>query len=134
VHAASLALREEIMQRGFTYPKLYPSPCMVDVDDAFTVDHDGTIYKCVALIGHRELACGDIWRGMGEDWRQAWCVNHWKNEAQCCDCVYLPLCFGGCRAMAFQRDGHMAQVDCQRSLFDATLEPMLLQDLKVRHG
>jgi len=134
VHAASLALREEIMQRGYTYPKLYPSPCMVDVDDAFTVNHDGAIYKCVTLIGHRELACGDIWRGMGEDWRQAWCVDHWKNEVQCCECVYLPLCFGGCRAMAFQRNGHMAQVDCQRSLLDATLEPLLLQDFKIRHG
>jgi uncharacterized protein len=134
IHAASLALRAEIMQRGYTFPKLYPSPCMVDIDDAFTVDHDGTIYKCVTLIGHRGLACGDIRHGMGEDWQQTWCLDHWKKEPQCSECAYLPLCFGGCRAMAFQRNGHMAQVDCQRSMFDAILEPMIQQDLRIRYA
>ncbi len=133
VHAASLVVREEIMRRGYNFPKLSPSPCMVELDDALTVDHDGTIYKCVTLIGHPEFACGDIWRGMAGDWKKAWCVDHWKNEPRCRDCVYLPLCFGGCRAMALQRDGHMAQVDCQRALFDATLEPMIRQDLKYRY-
>ena len=133
VHAASLALREEILRRGYRFPKLAPSPCMVDLDDAFTVDHDGSIYKCVTLIGHPELACGDIWRGMAEDWKTAWCVDHWKDEPQCRACVYLPLCFGGCRYMALQREGSMAGVDCARALYDATLEPMLNQDLKYRY-
>ncbi len=134
VHATSLILREEILQRGYNFPKLSPSPCMVDLDDAFTVDHDGTIYKCVTLIGHPDLACGDIRQGMALGWQESWCLDHWQNEAQCRDCVYLPLCFGGCRAMAFQRDGHMRQVDCQRALFDATLEPMLQQDLRYRYA
>lgn len=134
VHSTSLVLREEILQRGYTFPKLTPSPCMVDLDDAFTVDYDGTIYKCVTLIGHPEFACGDIRQGMAQGWQQTWCLDHWQNETQCNDCVYLPLCFGGCRAMAFQRDGHMARVDCQRALFDATLEPMLHQDLRYRYA
>lgn len=134
VHSTSLVLRQEIMQRGYHFPKLSPSPCMVDIDDACTVDHDGTIYKCVTLIGHQDLACGDIWQGMTQNWQERWHLDHWQDEAQCRDCAYLPLCFGGCRAMAFQRDGHMAQVDCQRLLFDATLEPMLQQDLRYRYG
>jgi uncharacterized protein len=134
VHSTSLILREEIMQRGYSFPKLSPSPCMADLDDAFTVDHDGTIYKCVTLIGHPGLACGDIWQGLSQGWQETYCLDHWQDEAQCGDCVYLPLCFGGCRAMAFQRDGHMQQVDCQRALFDATLEPMLQQDLRYRYA
>jgi hypothetical protein len=36
--------------------------------------------------------------------------------------------------MAFQRNGHMAQVDCQRSMFDAILEPMIQQDLRIRYA
>jgi uncharacterized protein len=134
VHAASLSLREEILQRGYSFPKLSPSPCMVDLDDAFTVDHDGTLYKCVTLIGHPEFACGDIRQGMADGWQQTWCLDHWQDEPGCRDCVYLPLCFGGCRAMAFQRDGHMGRVDCQRTLLDATLEPMLRQDLRYRYA
>ena len=134
VHSTSLILREEILQRGYSFPKLSPSPCMVDLDDAFTVDHDGTIYKCVTLIGHPDLACGDIWHGMADGWQQTWYANRRQDDAQCRDCTYLPLCFGGCRAMAFQRDGHMGRVDCQRALFDATLEPMLQQDLRYRYA
>ncbi len=134
VHSVSLALREEILRRGYTFPKLTPSPCMVDLDDAFTVDHDGAIYKCVTLIGHPELACGDIRHGMTDGWQQTWRLDHWRDEPQCRACKYLPLCFGGCRAMAFQRDGHMGRVDCQRALFDATLEPMLGQDLRYRYS
>ncbi len=134
VHSTSLVLRQEILQRGYRFPKLSPSPCMVDLDDAFTVDHDGTIYKCVTLIGHPDLACGDIWQGLSQDWQETYCLDHWQDEPQCRDCIYLPLCFGGCRAMAFQRDGHMKQVDCQRALFDATLEPMLQQDLRYRYA
>lgn len=134
VHTASLFLREEILRRGYAFPKLTPSPCMVDLDDAFVVDHDGVIYKCVTLIGHPELACGDIWQGMAEGWQQTWRLDHWRDEPRCRACEYLPLCFGGCRAMALQRDGHMGRVDCQRTLFDATMEPMLGQDLRYRYS
>jgi len=131
---AALFIREELGRRGFPLAKMRISPCMVDIDDALVVNHDGIIYKCIAMIGRKGYEAGDIWNGMAHDWQAAYWVNRWKNETQCCDCVYLPLCFGGCRFMAFQRDGHMAQVDCQRSFLDAALEPMLLQDFKYRHG
>ena len=36
--------------------------------------------------------------------------------------------------MAYQRDGHMAEVDCRQPFFDATLEAMLLQDLRYKYG
>ncbi|MFH1020486.1 MAG: geopeptide radical SAM maturase [Pseudomonadota bacterium] len=131
---ASLFLREEIMRRGYPFPKLQPAPCMVDLDDAFTVNHDGAIYKCVTLIGHQGYEAGDIWHGMGNDWGEKHCLGHWQKEAHCQKCEYLPLCFGGCRYMAFQREGDMAGVDCQKEFLDATLEKMLRQDLKYRYG
>ncbi len=134
VHAASLMLREAIMQRGYNFPKLQPATCMVDIDDAFTVDHDGAIYKCVTLIGHPEFACGDIWKGMNQNWHEKYCANHWQEKEPCRKCEYLPLCFGGCRYMAFQREGSMAGVDCQKDFLDATLKKMLRQDLKYRYG
>jgi len=131
---ASLFLREEIMRRGYSFPKLQPAPCMVDLDDAFTVNHDGAIYKCVTLIGHREFVCGDIRRGLDHGWQESYCVDHWQKEKKCRECAYLPLCFGGCRYMALQREGSMAKVDCQKEFLDATLEKMLMQDLKYRYA
>lgn len=131
---ASLLLREETLQRGYNFPKLRPAPCMVELDDAWVVDHDGAIYQCVTLIGHREFACGDIRQGLDPSYRETHYLNHWQREAACRECAYLPLCFGGCRAMAYQRDGSMAKVDCQKGFFDATLEAMLTQDMKYRYG
>ncbi|HIJ91403.1 MAG: geopeptide radical SAM maturase [Desulfobulbaceae bacterium] len=131
---ASLFVREEILQRGYPFPKLQPAPCMVDLDDAFVVNHDGVLYKCVTLIGHQGYEVGDIWHGMTNGWEEKHCLNHWQGEEQCRECEYLPLCFGGCRYMAYQREGSMAGVDCQKDFLDATLERMLLQDLKYRYA
>ena len=131
---ASLAQRKEIMQRGYNFPKLQPAPCMVDLEDAFVVHHDGTIYKCVTLIGHPEFACGDIWQGIDPGYRKTYHLGHWQKEERCRKCEYLPLCFGGCRYMALQREGSMAGVDCQKEFLDATLEKMLAQDLQYRYG
>ena len=36
--------------------------------------------------------------------------------------------------MVFQREGSMARVDCQKEFLDATLEKMLMQDLKYRYA
>jgi uncharacterized protein len=126
-------LHREIVQRGFRTDEIAPSLCMAEVDNSFVAHYDGTLYQCVAMIGHREYACGDIWSGMKE-YRQQYHLDHWRKEEKCRECVYLPLCFGGCRFMAFQRDGHMGNVDCRKAFLDATLEDMLLQDVRYRHG
>ncbi|MBU4260741.1 MAG: geopeptide radical SAM maturase [Proteobacteria bacterium] len=126
-------LRGEILQRGYSTDQIAPSLCMVDVDNSFVVNYDGSLYKCVALIGHQEYACGDVWSGM-KDYRQQYHLDHWQKEGKCRECVYLQLCFGGCRYMAYQRDGHMAEVDCWQPFLDATLEATLLQDVRYGHS
>lgn len=131
---AALYIREELGRRGFPLAKMQPAPCMVDIDDAFVVHHDGTIYKCITMIGHEGYEAGDIWQGMAQGWQKTYCADHWQQREQCRECEYLPLCFGGCRYMAYQRDGSMAGVDCQKEFLDATLEKMLMQDLKYRYG
>lgn len=128
---AALMLREEVLKRGYNYPKLAPASCMVDLDDNFTIDWDGTLYKCVTLIGHPEYQAGDIFHGLG-DYATTYHLDHWQNNDHCRDCLYLPLCFGGCRYAEYQRNGSMARPDCQREYFDQALPAMLLQDWKCR--
>lgn len=127
--ADSLMIREAIIKRGYAFPHLQPSPCEVDVEDAFTIHYDGSLYKCPTLIGHEHYKAGDIWQGMA-DFSASHHLNHWQRQEQCRECVYLPLCFGGCRYVEFQRSGTMAAVDCQKQYFDKTLEAMLQQDMK----
>lgn len=130
--AANL-LREETMKRQFKAPKMGLAPCMVDVNDAYTVHFDGNLFKCVAMIGHPHYAVGDIRQGV-KDYQDIYHVDHWRHSEECLDCAYLPLCFGGCRYMEYQRSGDMAAVDCMREFFDASLEVTIKQEVKYRHN
>ncbi|MGV1098955.1 geopeptide radical SAM maturase [Thiovibrio sp. JS02] len=131
---AALYVREEVFRRGYPIAEFSPAPCAVEVDDAYTVNYDGGLYKCVTWVGHEQFRIGDVWRGVDKVYRENHHAFHWQKEAGCRECPYLPLCFGGCRYMAYQRDGHMAKVDCKKPFLDATLEKMLLQDLRYRYG
>ena len=130
---ASLHVREEVFRRGYPIGELGPQPCAVEVEDAFTVNHDGSLYKCVTWAGNERFKIGDIWQGIDQRYRETHHLGHWQREERCRECEYLPLCFGGCRYMALQREGSMAGVDCQKEFLDATLEKMLMQDLKYRY-
>jgi len=128
-------IREEIFRRGYPLAEPGPSPCAVEVDDAFTVHYDGSLYKCAVLIGHEQYKIGDVENGVNsEKGLQNHSIGHWQREEKCRQCRYLPLCFGGCRYMAYQRDGHMGNVDCKKEFLDATMETTLLQELKYRYG
>ncbi len=123
-------LREEILRRGYKTAKIRPMPCQVEFNDSYVVNYDGGIYKCPALVGRKGFEIGNLRDGVN-DRRDAYRVGLWKND-ECLDCAYLPLCFGGCRYMAFVRDGRVDKADCKRPHFDATLETFIRQDIKYR--
>ena len=130
---ASIAIRREVLQRGFKTPKISPSPCMVDLEDAFVINYDGKLYKCVAMIGHEKYAAGDIQHGFN-DYRQTYHLDHWQENTACRECEYLPLCFGGCRYMEFQRTGSMAKVECMRNYYESVLQETVQQDACFQPG
>ena len=119
---AGIFLREEILKRGFRTEKVSPSTCMMDFNNSMVINYDGSIYKCPGLIGREEYRVGDIKTGI-KDYRTSHNLDNWKNE-ECLNCVYLPLCFGGCRYMKLVRDGNMNGVDCKKPYLDATLETL----------
>ncbi len=123
---AASYLGREIVRHGFPSSTgvFSPSLCMVDVENSFVVHYDGSLYQCAALVGNEEFRCGDICTGM-TDYREQYHVGHWQKEEKCRECVYLPLCFGGCRFMACQRDGHMGKVDCMKGFYDTALPNLL---------
>ncbi len=98
----------------------------MEIEDDFTVNWDGVIYKCPGFIGRGDLAAGDV-RGGLREYRRANGVGAWRRRA-CLECAYLPLCFGGCRYMKLLREGTVTGVDCQREYLDAVLGPMVRQD------
>jgi uncharacterized protein len=125
---AAVWLREEVLKRGYRAPKITPSPCMVEIADALTVHADGSLYKCMGFIGHQEYAVGDVWQGM-TDYRDVYNLDHWRQKKKCRDCTYLPLCFGGCRFMEFQRHGTIKGVNCQKAFWEGALEKLIQQSV-----
>ncbi len=125
-------LRQRLLAAGYMQPELEPGPCKVMLQNSYTIHYNGDLYKCPVLVGRHDYVVGDIWQGVQDD--SSYHLDHWRQDKTCQHCEYLPLCFGGCRAMALQRDGHMAKVDCQRTAFDATLESFVWQDVRFRYG
>lgn len=128
VFEAGLFLREEIMKRGFRTPKLRPQSCQIEIDNSLTINYDGGILKCTALMGWKGFEAGNIRTGI-TDYRESHKLDVWKNK-ECADCEYLPICYGGCRYTTLLQDGKIERVDCRRPYYDATLETLVKQDLK----
>lgn len=130
---ASLHIRKEVLKRGYPIADITPEPCAVEINDAYTVHYDGSLYKCVTWIGHEQYKIGDVWSGVTTAFEKSHHIYHWQHTEKCKECIYLPLCFGGCRYMAYQRDEHMGNVDCRKPYFNATLKSLLRQDLCYKY-
>ena len=128
---AAIILREEILKRGYPVDKPSPQICMIDVDESHVIHYNGDLYKCMPLIGHEQFKAGDIRSGIN-DFSKAYCKGHWQKEEKCRECEYLPLCFGGCRYMVFERQGDMNGIQCQKTFFDRSLETFLRQEVGQR--
>jgi uncharacterized protein len=127
---ASLFLREEILKRGFHTPRVGPSPCMIESCNDLVVNWDGSLFKCPAMLGWKEMAIGDLEGGIF-DYTVSHNMDVWKKD-ECLNCAYLPLCFGGCRYLKLLRDGRIDDVDCRRAYLDETLEELVRLDLKYQ--
>jgi len=125
---ASVFLREEILRHGYSTQKIVPMSCFAEFTDSVVVNYDGTLYKCPGLIGREQFCVGNLERGL-IDYRESHGLDVWKN-AECLECAYLPLCFGGCKYMKAIRDGHMHGIMCQKEYFDRTLATLVSQDIR----
>lgn len=127
---AHLFLRGEIIRRGFPTDRLGPGACMIEFEKDWVVNYNGDIYKCPVFMGDESLRIGTLADGT-TDYRQSHNLDLWKND-ECLACAYLPLCFGGCRFFSKLKTGGFDAVDCRRPMLDASLEQLVLQDLRLR--
>lgn len=127
---AEKLLRKEILRRGYSTPKPSPILCLVENRDSHVVNYDGSIYKCPGFLGVEGWAVGNLESGM-EDYDDVYKIGLYKNET-CKACVYLPMCFGGCRYMCFLRNGAINDIDCGKTYLDSSVELCVKQDIKYR--
>ena len=125
---AGSLLREETLKRGYKTLTIIPMPCMVEVSSSYVVNFDGIIYKCPAFVGKKDFAVGNIITGI-RDYSRSYKLGIWKKK-ECAECLYLPICFGGCRYMTFVREGSINKPDCKKAYLDNSIEILIKQDIR----
>ena len=116
-------LREETKKRGFeTNDGVHMGPCDIHRDHSYTVGPDGSLYACPGFTGDATSATGHIFRELGERHRRAAAdfgsLAAWKS---CGDCVFIPVCAGGCSVASQSELGDMHKPTCHKESMESAL-------------
>lgn len=95
--------------------------CTAETENCYVVDDQGDFYKCWDEVGRTEYRCFNILNPTEVNYTQiaSFVTADPFADDKCCTCVFLPLCFGGCK---FQR-AHLTKSVC--GFTDATLRQYL---------
>jgi uncharacterized protein len=121
-------LRRCVLEKGFASdPGIGINLCSVVMDSSvFVVDPEGKLFKCPALVGHRDFQVGSLAEGFigtpasPDLWRR------------CLECAYLPLCGDGCLYGAYLRFGDPMRLNCQRDHVEYTVRENLKMNYRYR--
>lgn len=72
--------------------------CAAELQNSYVIDEIGDFYKCWDEIGRIENRCFNILNkeDINYDVLSRYLVKDVFEDSECCNCVFLPLCFGGC--------------------------------------
>ena len=72
--------------------------CAAELDNSCVIDERGNVYKCWDEVG-RDDYCFNIVEPdkINYDSLLRYMGDHTFNDSKCSNCVFLPLCFGGCK-------------------------------------
>jgi uncharacterized protein len=101
---------------------------MVMGSSQFTIDPEGRLYKCPALVGYPDFQVGTVWEG---EQRKLVPEDLWK---RCMDCPYLPLCGEGCLYGSYLRYGDLQRLNCQKEYVEYLVERNLKADYLNRRS
>lgn len=130
---ASAIIKEAMEKKGLvTKSGLSTSMCPLTRESGSpTVDTNGLIFKCNSMLGHPDLAVGNVM----EDEYNAKQQEFMSMEAfrQCDDsCPYKPLCNTGCRLFGFFKHGDFAAKSCSREYMDKFVPNAIKKEYELR--
>ena len=120
-----LALKKELIRRGFNTSKALDGNGICHfkaADHQVIIDTDGVIFKCPAMVGQPDKACGNVSDlKLSDRYKEymSFDLVEWKGKCQ--DCRYLPFCAGGCNYHAELESGTYKNVFCEKEFFDRTI-------------
>ncbi|MBI4378384.1 MAG: radical SAM protein [Nitrospinae bacterium] len=120
-----LSLIRETEKKGFKSGMgIALGPCEVSREYSYTIDPEGLIFKCAGFVGRREFSIGDLSKG-DFNYRhiQFMTKDPWREE--CRGCIYIPLCWGGCRTCAYVKYGTIQKVACDKGYFSKVSKKLI---------
>lgn len=94
-----MRFKEHLINNGFYHavekmmPEYKVNSCTLDAPDAYVIDPDGYVYKCISKVGQKECSIGNVKEMF--DAKAHLKVNPFESE-MCTECKYFPICKGGC--------------------------------------
>lgn len=73
--------------------------CQAETENSYVIDELGNCYKCWDQVGRTETCCFSITAPNKKDYSNIIKFMSWDPflDKKCSKCVFLPLCFGGCK-------------------------------------
>ncbi len=86
-------------------------------DTNITIDTQGSIFKCNAMLVHTDLAVGNIFQDdYNARYKEFMDADNWKKCEP--DCPYAPICNTGCRLFAFFKTKDFSAKSCEKEYMD----------------
>jgi uncharacterized protein len=102
-------------------------------DHVFAIDPFGDVYKCISFLGQKQHRIFSIdEKGIGKPTFEFYdfMSRDPSKIPKCRDCVYLPVCSGGCSLLARKKFGTYHTGDC--SLHKNTIEKQIFDLVRAR--
>lgn len=100
------AMQRALIEAGFLRPldayslTVRKTQCFACSSKSFVIMPDGSLYKCALAASDKSACVGTVKTGITNySVFEKWCDSSLREE--CAECVFLPLCQGGCRAGVF---------------------------------
>jgi len=90
---------------------------LITENSPVTIDQKGDIYKCNSMLGYPQYAVGNV-KEHGFNCKNNEFLNLDAWEKCPPDCLYLPICSGGCRFMAFLENKNFDDPICKKKYLD----------------
>ncbi len=94
----------------------HTTPCMFSSNHGVIFGPDGTIYKCISLVGRAEFGVGTVFDDEYDRVEYDKQMNTHKRLDECFSeaCPYVPVCAGGCAYESVVRTGNYNTRFCTR--------------------
>lgn len=99
----------------------HTTPCMFSSQHGVIIGPDGSIYKCISLVGRPEFKVGTVFAETYDTEEYERQMDTGKRLVQCYEeaCPYIPVCAGGCAYESVVRTGRYDLRYCTRPHLEA---------------